>query len=149
LVGRKSLVSVAQITPEQNRFVRTTLQITVSVLLLAGPLPADQDGRPSAPGLKSLSLRELGDIEVTTTSKEPVKLSRTPAAMYVLTQDDIRRSGVTTIPDALRLVPGVEVAQIDSRHYAVGIRGFRSNLSRSVLVLMDGRSVYLGRSGDR
>jgi iron complex outermembrane receptor protein len=63
-------------------------------------------------------------------------------AIYVLTGDDIRRSGVTTIPEALRLVPGVEVARIDGSKWSVGIRGFGTRLSRSVLVLIDGRTVY-------
>src|SRR6185437_7060524 len=89
-----------------------------------------------------LSLEQLGDIEVTTVSKSPVKLSQTPAAIYVITQEDIRRSGVRSLPEALRLAPGVDVAQIDSVKWAVGIRGFESRLSRAVLVLIDGRSVY-------
>ncbi|HEY6769096.1 MAG TPA: TonB-dependent receptor, partial [Candidatus Sulfotelmatobacter sp.] len=65
-----------------------------------------------------------------------------PAAIYVITNEDIARSGVTTIPDALRLAPGVEVARIDSSNWSVGIRGFGSNLTRNVLVLVDGRTVY-------
>lgn len=69
-------------------------------------------------------------------------MQRTPAAIYVLTQDDIRRSGATSIPELLRMVPGVEVARIDSDHWSVGIRGFGSEFSKSVLVLIDGRSVY-------
>ena len=64
------------------------------------------------------------------------------AAIYVITQDDIRRSGATNIPEALRLAPGVEVARITAGEYAIGIRGFNSRLSRSVLVLIDGRTVY-------
>ena len=64
------------------------------------------------------------------------------AAIYVITQEDIRRSGARTLPDALRLAPGVEVSQIDGDKWAVGIRGFEGRLSRSVLVLIDGRSVY-------
>ena len=64
------------------------------------------------------------------------------AAVYVITQEDIRRSGVTTIPESLRLAPGVQVARVDSSHWAVSIRGFSSTLSRSMLVLIDGRSVY-------
>ena len=104
----------------------------------AGTEPEDQTGKP----LKQLTLEELGKVEVTTVSKEPEEVWRTPAAIYVLTQEDIRRSGATTLPDLLRLVPGVEVAQIDSDKWAVGIRGFGSRLSRSVLVLIDGRSVY-------
>jgi len=92
--------------------------------------------------LKGLSLEELGNIEVTTVSKGPVKLSQTAAAIYVITQEDIRRSGVKSLPEALRLAPGVDVAQIDSVKWAVGIRGFQSRLSRDILVLIDGRSVY-------
>jgi iron complex outermembrane recepter protein len=92
--------------------------------------------------LTRLSLEQLGNTEVTTVSKEPTKLNRTPAAIYVITQEDIRRSGATSIPEALRLAPGVEVSRIDSHRWSLGVRGFESNLSRSVLVLIDGRSVY-------
>jgi iron complex outermembrane receptor protein len=92
--------------------------------------------------LTQISLEELGEIEVTTASKQPVKASQTPAAIYVITQEDIRRSGATSIPEALRLAPGVEVARVDSNTWSLGVRGFGSTLSRSVLVLIDGRSVY-------
>jgi iron complex outermembrane receptor protein len=94
------------------------------------------------PDLNGLSLEELGNIEVTSVSKGPVKLSQTPAAIYVITQEDIRRSGARSLPEALRLAPGVDVAQIDDAKWAVGIRGFQSRLSRDILVLIDGRSVY-------
>jgi iron complex outermembrane receptor protein len=89
-----------------------------------------------------MSLEQLGSLEVTTASKEPEQVWKTPAAIYVLTQEDIRRSGATSIPEVLRLVPGVEVARIDSDHWAVGIRGFGGEFSKSLLVLIDGRSVY-------
>ncbi|HEX7423982.1 MAG TPA: TonB-dependent receptor [Terriglobales bacterium] len=92
--------------------------------------------------LKNLSLEQLGDVEVTTASKEPAQVWRTPAAIYVLTRDDIRRSGATSIPEVLRLVPGVEVARVDSDHWSVGIRGFGAVLASKLLVLIDGRSVY-------
>jgi len=92
--------------------------------------------------VKHLSLAELGNIEVTTASKEPEQVLKTTAAIYVITQEDIERSGATTIPEALRLVPGVEVARIDSHTWSVGIRGFGSDLTRNVLVLIDGRTVY-------
>lgn len=85
--------------------------------------------------LKNLSLEQLSQIEVTTPSKEPVPAFRTPVAIYVITGDDIRRSGVNNIPEALRLAPGVEVARIDRSKWSVGIRGFGTGLSRSVLVL--------------
>jgi iron complex outermembrane receptor protein len=92
--------------------------------------------------LKALSLEQLGNIEVTTVSKEPEAVWKTPAAIYVITQEDIQRSGASNIPEALRLAPGVEVARITTGEYAIGIRGFNSRLSRSVLVLIDGRTVY-------
>ncbi|HTA41057.1 MAG TPA: TonB-dependent receptor [Bryobacteraceae bacterium] len=116
--------------------------LILPLLLLAAPGSAQQTDAGSEGRLKGLSLEELGNIEVVTASKSPVKLSQTPAAVYVITQDDIRRAGVTSIPEALRLAPGVDVAQIDSVKWAVGIRGFESRLSRAVLVLIDGRSVY-------
>jgi iron complex outermembrane receptor protein len=92
--------------------------------------------------LKALTLEQLGNIEVTTVSREPAAVWKTPASIYVITQEDIQRSGANNIPEALRLVPGVEVARISSGEYAIGIRGFNSRLSRSVLVLIDGRTVY-------
>src|SRR6267154_134418 len=101
-----------------------------------------QDEQPSGAPLRQLSLAELGNVEVTTTSKEPEQIWKTSAAIYVLTQEDIRRSGATSIPEVLRLAPGVEVARIDSNSWSVAIRGFGSAFSKSVLVLIDGRSVY-------
>jgi iron complex outermembrane receptor protein len=92
--------------------------------------------------LKQLSLEQLGDVEVTTASKVPAAVWKIAAAIYVITHDDIMRSGATSIPEALRLAPGVEVARIDSSKWSIGIRGFGSRLSRSVLVLIDGRTVY-------
>ncbi|HVV45016.1 MAG TPA: TonB-dependent receptor plug domain-containing protein, partial [Bryobacteraceae bacterium] len=97
----------------------------------------------SNPGvLKQLSLEELAQIEVTTPSKAPVAAFNSPSAVFVITGEDIRRSGATSIPEALRLAPGVEVARIDANHWSIGIRGFGTRLTRSVLVLIDGRTVY-------
>ncbi|MGE0405619.1 MAG: TonB-dependent receptor plug domain-containing protein, partial [Candidatus Korobacteraceae bacterium] len=101
-----------------------------------------QTQSPISSRLKQLSLEELGGLQVVTASKAPQEVLRTPAAVYVITQEDIQRSGATNLPDILRLAPGVEVAQIDSSKYSVGIRGFGSRLARAVLVLIDGRSVY-------
>lgn len=92
--------------------------------------------------LKQLSLAQLGDVRVTAATKEPTAVWKTSAAVYVITQEDIQRSGATSVPEALRLAPGVEVARIDSNKWSIGIRGFGSRLSRDVLVLIDGRSVY-------
>ena len=92
--------------------------------------------------LKTLSLEDLGKVEVTSVSKQPEQVWKTAAAIFVLTQEDIRRSGATTIPELLRQVPGVEVAQVDSDHWSIAIRGFAGQFSKSLLVLIDGRSVY-------
>lgn len=100
---------------------------------------------PSKDSLTELSLEELMNVEVVTYSKSPQKWFDTPAAVFVITQEDIRRSGVTSIPEALRLAPGVEVYRVTSSQWVVGIRGFTSltgRLSPSLLVLIDGRSVY-------
>lgn len=119
------------------------------VLLLAGTVygqnaqSASLAPPPGSPQqLKSLSLEQLGNVEVVTYNKTPSKLLKTPAALYVITGDDILRSGATTIAGALRLAPGVEVGRMDSDSWAVGIRGLQNNFSKSVLVLIDGRNVY-------
>ena len=82
------------------------------------------------------------DIEITSVAKKEQKVSETAAAIFVITQEDIRRSGVTSIAEALRLAPGVTVSRIDSNSWAIGVRGLASGFSRSLLVLIDGRSVY-------
>ena len=92
--------------------------------------------------LKSLSLAELGQVRITSTSKQPEEVWRTPAPVFVLTSEDIRRSGATNLPDLLRMVPGVQVSRSQSDEWAVGIRGFASNFSKGLLVMIDGRSVY-------
>ena len=118
------------------------LQLILLVPALAFPVLAQQPDPALQDSLKGLSLEQLGNIEVTSVSKSPVFLARTAAAVYVITQQDIRRSGVVSLPEALRLAPGVEVAQIDSVKWAVGIRGFEGRLSRDLLVLIDGRNIY-------
>jgi iron complex outermembrane receptor protein len=114
------------------------ISFVLSSIPAEGSEPAQQPSNP----LKELTLEQLGNVEVTTVSKEPEEVWKTAAAVYVITNEDIQRSGATTIPDVLRLAPGVEVAQIDSHSWSVGIRGFGGNLSRNVLVLIDGRTVY-------
>ena len=81
-------------------------------------------------------------IEVTTVSREPEQAALVPAAVFVITQDDIRRSGARSIAEALRLAPGLQVARINGGTWAIGIRGFADRLARSMLVLIDGRAVY-------
>jgi iron complex outermembrane recepter protein len=120
----------------------------VLFLLAAMPLmlegaPSQNDGVANTPAaLKNLSLEELSQIEVTTPSKTPTRAFQSAAAITVITGEDIKRSGALSIPEALRLAPGVEVARIDGNKWSIGIRGFGSRLSRSVLVMIDGRTVY-------
>jgi len=145
LSGRMRM-ACGTITYAEAGSIQSTV-LLVTVLLVGGVVSTSwgesRQGNEEVVGhLTQLSLEHLGDIEVTTTSKEPVKASLTPAAIYVITQEDIRRSGATSIPEVLRLAPGVEVARIDSNTWSIGVRGFGSSLSRSVLVLIDGRSVY-------
>ena len=90
-----------------------------------------------------MSLEELGTVQVVTESKEPTEIWKTPSAIYVLTGEEIRRSGVTNVPDALRLVPGVDVARVNGdRNWVVVIRGLSDQYSKYVQVLIDGRSIY-------
>jgi iron complex outermembrane recepter protein len=94
------------------------------------------------PDLNQLSLEQLGTIQITTVSKTLEPMQKTPAAAYVINHDEIERSGATSLPEALRLAPGVEVARIDADHWSVSVRGFAGQFSKSLLVLIDGRSVY-------
>lgn len=92
--------------------------------------------------LLDLPIEELMKIEVTTASRRSQKLAEVPAAVFVITQDDIRRSGATSIPEALRMAPGVEVARIGTDKWAINIRGFNGRFAEKLQVLIDGRSVY-------
>ena len=89
-----------------------------------------------------LSLEALLDMEVTSVSKKAQSLSDAPAAIFVISRDDIRRTGVRSIPEALRLVPGMHVGRIDSNKWAVASRGFNGRFANKLLVMIDGRTVY-------
>ena len=89
-----------------------------------------------------MSLEELANVSVTSVSKKPEPLSLAAASIYVITNDDIRRSGATRLPEALRLAPNLEVAQVSANQYAISARGFDSQSANKLLVLIDGRSVY-------
>jgi|APSaa5957512622_1039677.scaffolds.fasta_scaffold05454_2 iron complex outermembrane recepter protein len=92
--------------------------------------------------LMSMSMEELMDIEVSLTSRTEIRLFETAAATFVLTGDDIRRAGVTSLPEALRLVPGMQVASIDANKWAISARGFANRFANKLLVLVDGRHIY-------
>src|ERR1700726_3158264 len=92
--------------------------------------------------LTERSMEDLMNIKVTTVSKKGEKLARTAAAIFVITAEDIRRSGAANIPDLLRMVPGLDVAQINANTWAISARGFNLQFANKLLVLIDGRAVY-------
>jgi iron complex outermembrane receptor protein len=108
-------------------------------LILAMTAPA---AAQTPQDLKRMSLEQLLQLDVSTVSRQDQPADKVPAAIFVITQDDIRRSGATSLPDVLRLAPGVQVERINASLYSVGIRGFGDRLSRAMLVLIDGRAVY-------
>jgi iron complex outermembrane receptor protein len=87
-------------------------------------------------------MEELMNIQVTSVSKKAQSLSSAAASVFVISAEDIRRSGITVLPELLRLAPGVQVARLSSGSWAIGIRGFNDEYSNKLLVLVDGRSVY-------
>jgi iron complex outermembrane receptor protein len=92
--------------------------------------------------LVDLSLEELTKLEFSTASRRSQKANEIAAAVFVITQDDIRRSGARSIPEALRLAPGLQVAQINASTWAISARGFNGRFANKLLVLMDGRTLY-------
>ena len=113
--------------------------------LLAGlqvPVPAAAADAPDSRNLADLSLEELANIPVTSVSRHAERLADAPASIFVITSEDIRRSGATRLPDALRLAPNLEVAQSNASTYAISARGFNGTTANKLLVLIDGRTVY-------
>lgn len=136
---------------------RNTLALAVSFLLggttlnaglaMAAPttLPATAPAtNPSTavPDMTGLSLEDLMNVEISSVSRHKQKVAEAPAAVTVIGQDDIENSGMYTIPDLLRLAPGMDVARIDGNKWAISSRGFNQQFSNKLLVQMDGRSVY-------
>ncbi|QTA87600.1 TonB-dependent receptor plug domain-containing protein [Desulfonema magnum] len=116
------------------------LLVSFVSMLAEGIVFGDEHAVPE--DLTELSIEELMEVEVTLTARKPRKLSHSAAAIFVITAEDIRRSGVTSIPDALRMAPGIQVCRIDSNKWAVTSRGFNSRYAAKLLVLMDGRTIY-------
>ena len=112
-----------------------------NVAFLLGLLAAGGQAQ-TARDLTQSSLEDLMNMQVTSVSKKEQTMSKAGAAVHVITQEDIRRSGANNIPDLLRTVPGVDVARIDANSWAISIRGFNDRYANKVLVLIDGRSVY-------
>jgi iron complex outermembrane receptor protein len=123
--------------------MKTRIRLLVLTLLAGGlAVEAAAQAKKPAADLARVSIEDLMNMEITSASRKEQRLGEIAAAVYVITQDDIRRSGMTTVPDLLRLVPGVQVAQVSGGKWAVSVRGFNQVYSNKLLVLVDGRSVY-------
>ena len=127
-----------QATPEvhfpRHRGIAFALAIMVSSLGHAAV--------PSGTDLADLSLEELVNVQITSVSKRQERLTDAPASVFVITHNDIRRSGARSLPEALRLAPNLQVARVSASSYAISARGFNNNAGNKLLVLIDGRSVY-------
>lgn len=126
-----------------NQFQRLCFLLlsAMAFMSLDGRAQITEDSQ-SAEVLKKLSLEELLNMEVTSVSKREEKLSEVPSAIQVITQENIRRSGATSIPEALRLAGNLHIAQKNSSSWAISARGFNTDLANKMLVLIDGRTVY-------
>jgi iron complex outermembrane recepter protein len=113
-------------------------------LLLCAPVLAQksEQGTGSGVDLTTMNIEDLMNVKVTSVSKKEQKLSKTAAAIFVISQADIRRSSATNIPDLLRMVPGLDVAQINGSTWEISARGFNAQYANKLLVLIDGRTVY-------
>lgn len=118
------------------------LGIVVAGVLATKGLAGESTCVTNAQDLTEMSIEDLMRVKVFSVAKNLQPWFESPAAVYVITGDDIRRSGATSIPEALRLAPGLDVARVNVHAWAIGSRGFNSLFSDKLLVLMDGRSVY-------
>ncbi len=114
----------------------------ISIGLTIIGLAADVRAQARPRDLAQTTLEELMQIEITSAARKEQRADTVPAAVFVLTHDDIRRSGLRTVPELLRLVPGVQVGQVNSSRVAVSVRGFNHLYANKLLVLIDGRSIY-------
>jgi len=140
LEGKLNMLFNRNHKSEPVRSARRILLAGFLAVCLTAPTPA-QTSR-SVPDVTAMSMEDLMNLQVTSVSKRTQKVADAAAAIFVITQEDIRRLGATSIPEALRLVPGLEVARIDQNKWAIGSRGFNGRFDNKLLVLIDGRSVY-------
>ena len=123
-----------------RRFVVSLMSAGLALPLASAH--ADTPATMAAADVFELSIEELGELRVTSVSRRSEPWYEAPSAIHVITNEDIRRSGFTSLPEILRLAPGVEVARNGAHSWTISIRGFNSDLSNKLLVLIDGRSVY-------
>ncbi len=123
--------------------MRAVIGIAAALLTISiYSAPAEADGASTIGELKRLNVEDLMNVEVTSVSRHPEKLLAAASAIQVITQEDIRRSGATSIPEALRLADNLQVAQKNSHDWAISARGFNTELGNKLLVMIDGRTVY-------
>ena len=125
--------------------MKHTCRLVAFLLALGVALPGTTFAQASStpePDLSTLSLEDLTRMEVSSVSRKDQELFRTPAAVYVITREDIRTSGINSIPELFRIVPGLQVAQAYANEWAISARGFNSIFADKMLVLVDGRSIY-------
>ena len=132
---------------EQYKVARGISAVAISLCICtfahrSNAAPGDQDGASSTSSLKTLSIEDLMNIQITSVSKRGEPLSDAAAAVYVITREDILNSGARSLIDILRLAPNLQVAQITSSSFAITARGFNGPAASKLLVLIDGRSVY-------
>jgi iron complex outermembrane receptor protein len=132
---------------ELRKVARGIATVAVSLCVLAvayrsNAAPGNQGDDLSTNSLKTLSIEDLMNLEVTSVSKRGEPLSDAAAAVYVITREEILNSGARSLPDILRLAPNLQVAQITSSSFAITARGFNGSAASKLLVLIDGRSVY-------
>lgn len=128
--------------PQSGVSMRQAFALVLFVLALVPSSLAAPQQQNDVPDVTAMSMEDLMNMQVTSVSKRSQKMADAAAAVFVITQDDIRRSGATSIPEALRMVPGIQVARIDENKWAIASRGFNGRFDNKLLVLIDGRSVY-------
>jgi iron complex outermembrane receptor protein len=125
---------------KQNKFFTILLNVLSVAVIPCSSAIATEISQENL--LFDMNLEQLMSIQVTSVMKTPTRLSDTPGAIFVLSNEDIRRTGATSIPEALRMVPGMNVSRIDANKWAITARGFNGEFANKLLVLVDGRSVY-------
>ncbi len=135
-------VSTSDYLKSAWKIARAAPLIALLALGATTPVVSAEAGDSDIEALSRLSLEELDRVKVYTASRTEQPLAESAAAVYVITRDEILRSGVTSIPEALRLAPGVQVARVSAQGWAITMRGFNGDLANKLLVLIDGRSVY-------
>ncbi|HLM52308.1 MAG TPA: TonB-dependent receptor plug domain-containing protein, partial [Pseudoxanthomonas sp.] len=113
-------------------------------LLLAASIPTARaaDAPDELDSLLAMSLEQLGEVRVATASRTPSRLTDTPASAFVIGREELRKLGIRSLPEALRLAPNLHVAQINASSHAVSARGLKTSLSNKLLVMIDGRPIY-------